>query len=156
MSSINDDGYCLVSSVKTSNGKEILQNMAIDFPTSGITAILGPSGSGKTTISNLLPRFYDIQGGDITIDGHKIKDLKLGDLRELMGVVNQESILFNDTVLNNIRLGVPDATEEEVIKAAKVANAWEFIEKNKGSISVSSKVGEGTTFTIKLPQNADS
>ncbi len=123
------------------NLPNVLSDVNFELAKGKTIALVGPSGSGKTTISNLLPRFYDIQGGHITIDGHKIKDLKLHDLRELMGVVNQESILFNDSVLNNIRLGVPDATEEEVIKAAKVANAWEFIEKLENGLHTN--IGEG-------------
>lgn len=119
----------------------VLTDISFELSKGKTIALVGPSGSGKTTISNLLPRFYDIQSGEITIDGHGIKNLTLHDLRSVMGVVNQESILFNDSVLNNIRLGVPNATEEDVIKAAKVANAWEFIEKLEKGLHTN--IGEG-------------
>ncbi|RNC65793.1 ABC transporter ATP-binding protein [Proteiniphilum sp. X52] len=90
-------------------------------------ALVGQSGSGKSTMADLLPRFYDIQQGEIRIDGINIKDVKVRDLRSLMGYVNQEAILFNDTFYNNIAFGVTNATESEVINAAKIANAHEFI-----------------------------
>lgn len=90
-------------------------------------ALVGQSGSGKSTLVDLLPRFYDVTEGSITIDGMNIKDFKINDLRKLLGIVNQESILFNDTVFNNIAFGVEDATMEQVIEAAKIANAHEFI-----------------------------
>ncbi|WP_439184737.1 ABC transporter ATP-binding protein [Carboxylicivirga taeanensis] len=105
----------------------VLKNVSLTIPQGKTYALVGQSGSGKTTFVDLLPRFYDVQGGGIYIDGTNIKDLKLFDLRELMGNVNQEAILFNDTIYNNITFGVEHATEEEVINAAKVANAHDFI-----------------------------
>lgn len=90
-------------------------------------AIVGKSGSGKSTIADLCARFYDINEGAICIDNTNIKDIKLSDLRQLMGVVSQESILFNDTIYNNILIGNPKASREEIIEAAKIANAEEFI-----------------------------
>lgn len=90
-------------------------------------ALVGQSGSGKSTLANLLPRFYELEQGSIQIDGTDIRNLDIKDLRALMGIVNQESILFNDTIFNNIAFGVSDATESEVIAAAKVANAHDFI-----------------------------
>ncbi|MDR2816730.1 MAG: ABC transporter ATP-binding protein/permease [Proteiniphilum sp.] len=90
-------------------------------------ALVGQSGSGKSTMVDLLPRFYDIQKGGIFIDGVDIKEIRVRDLRSLMGYVNQEAILFNDTFYNNITFGVANATESEVINAAKIANAHEFI-----------------------------
>ncbi len=90
-------------------------------------ALVGQSGSGKSTLADLLPRFYDIQKGGITIDGIDIRDFKLHDLRSLIGYVNQDAILFNDTFYNNIAFGSPNATEADVIEAAKIANAHEFI-----------------------------
>ena len=90
-------------------------------------ALVGQSGSGKTTLADLLPRFYDTDQGGIFIDGKNIRDYKVKDLRELMGIVSQESVLFNDTVFNNIAFGLKDASREEVISAAKIANAHEFI-----------------------------
>ena len=95
-------------------------------------ALVGHSGSGKSTLVDLLPRFYDVESGQIIIDGHDIRDYKLHDLRNLMGIVNQEPILFNDTFFNNIAFGVDDATEEAVINAARVAHAHEFIEATEG------------------------
>ena len=90
-------------------------------------ALVGQSGSGKSTMVDLLPRFYDVNDGSISIDGTDIRDAKLHDLRKLMGIVNQEAILFNDTFFNNIAFGVENATPEQVIEAAKIANAHEFI-----------------------------
>ncbi|MEI7895497.1 MAG: ABC transporter ATP-binding protein [bacterium] len=92
-------------------------------------AVVGPSGGGKSTLVDLLPRFYDCKGGGIFIDGVDIRDLIIHDLRGLMGIVSQETILFNDTVFNNIAFGMENVGEAEVIAAAKVANAHEFIEK---------------------------
>lgn len=90
-------------------------------------ALVGQSGSGKTTLADLLPRFYDLEDGEILIDGENIKDYRLKDLRGLMGIVTQESILFNDTVFNNIAFGMPNVKEDDVIAAAKIANAHDFI-----------------------------
>ncbi|MBS2098465.1 ABC transporter ATP-binding protein [Carboxylicivirga linearis] len=109
------------------NEVDVLKNVSLTIPQGKTIALVGQSGSGKTTFVDLLPRFYDVQSGGIFIDGHNIKDIKLFDLRELMGNVNQEAILFNDTIYNNITFGVEHATEEEVIQAAKVANAHDFI-----------------------------
>jgi len=90
-------------------------------------ALVGPSGGGKSTMADLLPRFYDCTEGEIIIDGVNIKDYKINDIRGLMGIVTQETILFNDSVFNNIAFGMENATEEEVISAAKIANAHDFI-----------------------------
>ena len=90
--------------------------------------MVGQSGSGKSTIANLLTRFYDVTDGEILVDGNNIKHLKLTDYRQLLGMVTQESVLFNDTVYNNILMGKVDASEDEVMKAAKIANAHQFIE----------------------------
>ncbi|MCU4157631.1 ABC transporter ATP-binding protein [Carboxylicivirga sp. A043] len=109
----------------------VLKDISLTIPQGKTVALVGQSGSGKTTFVDLLPRFYDVQGGGIYIDGINIKDIKLFDLRELMGNVNQEAILFNDTIYNNITFGVEHATVEEVINAAKVANAHEFIEASE-------------------------
>ena len=89
--------------------------------------MVGQSGSGKSTIANLITRFYDVNEGAILIDGVDVKDMQTASLRKLIGVVSQDSILFNDTIKNNLLIGKPDATDEELITAAKIANAYEFI-----------------------------
>jgi len=105
----------------------ILKNFNLTIPKGKTVALVGQSGSGKTTIANLLARFYDVSEGEILIDGTDIKHLKLKEYRQLLGMVTQESVLFNDSVYNNILMGKPDATREEVIAAAKIANADDFI-----------------------------
>ncbi len=90
-------------------------------------ALVGQSGSGKSTLVDLVPRYHDVVGGSITIDGTDVRQLRLSDLRALIGNVNQEAILFNDSFFNNIAFGVENATLEQVMEAAKVANAHEFI-----------------------------
>ena len=109
------------------NDKRVLKEVSVIIPKGSTVAIVGQSGSGKTTFVDLLPRFYDVQEGEILIDGRDIRNLKLHDLRGLMGNVNQEAILFNDTIYNNIAFGVENTTAENVMAAAKVANAHEFI-----------------------------
>ena len=105
----------------------VLHNVNLKIEKGKTIALVGQSGSGKTTLADLLPRFYDLEEGEILIDGENIKDYRLADLRGLMGIVTQESILFNDTVLNNIAFGMPNIKEEDVIAAAKIANAHDFI-----------------------------
>lgn len=107
--------------------KQVLKNVSLTIPKGSTVALVGQSGSGKTTFVDLLPRFYDVQEGQILIDGQDIRDLKLHDLRDLMGNVNQEAILFNDSIFNNIAFGVENPTREQVEYAAKVANAHDFI-----------------------------
>ncbi|MFI3239231.1 MAG: ABC transporter ATP-binding protein [Bacteroidales bacterium] len=105
----------------------VINDISLDVEYGKTVALVGQSGSGKSTLVDLLPRFYDVAEGSITIDGIDIRDLRLHDLRGLMGNVNQEAILFNDTFYNNITFGVESATMEQVIEAAKIANAYEFI-----------------------------
>lgn len=113
--------------------REVLKHVNLTVPKGKTVALVGQSGSGKSTLVDLLPRYHDVQGGDITIDGTNIKDVRIADLRSLIGNVNQEAILFNDTFFNNIAFGVENATMEQVIEAAKIANAHDFImEKPEG------------------------
>ena len=107
--------------------ENVLKNFSLEVPKGKTVALVGQSGSGKSTIANLLTRFYDVQEGSVKIDGIDIKDMTLESLRDLMGLVTQDSILFNDSIKNNIRLGKQDATDEEIIAALKVANAYEFV-----------------------------
>jgi subfamily B ATP-binding cassette protein MsbA len=105
----------------------VLKNFSLNVPKGKTVALVGQSGSGKSTIANLVTRFYDVNEGSISIDGDNIKSLTKASLRGLMGLVTQDSILFNDTIRNNVKLGKQDATDEEVIEALKIANAWEFV-----------------------------
>lgn len=111
----------------TYDKEPVLKGVSFTLEKGKLIALVGESGGGKSTLADLLPRFYDVVGGSITIDGHDLRDYKIDDLRGLMGIVTQESILFNDSVFNNIAFGKEDATMEQVIAAAKVANAHEFI-----------------------------
>ena len=107
----------------------VLKNFSLDIYKGQTVALVGQSGSGKSTIANLLTRFYDVHDGEIRIDESNIKDLELKSLRGLMGLVTQDSILFNDTIKANISLGKLDASDEEIIDALKIANAFEFVDK---------------------------
>ena len=114
-------------------GRQILSDINLSIPKGKKIALVGASGGGKSTLVDLLPRFYDVSEGSITIDGTDIRKLKISSLRKLMGNVNQDPILFNDTIYNNIAFGVEGATMEQVVAAAKIANAHEFImEKEEG------------------------
>ncbi|WP_294535104.1 ABC transporter ATP-binding protein [uncultured Bacteroides sp.] len=113
--------------------REILKHINLTVPKGKTIALVGQSGSGKSTLVDLLPRYHDVQGGAITIDGTDVRDVRIADLRSLIGNVNQEAILFNDTFFNNIAFGVENATMEQVVEAAKIANAHDFImEKPEG------------------------
>ncbi|MCF8715214.1 ABC transporter ATP-binding protein [Joostella atrarenae] len=107
----------------------VLKDFSLAIPKGKTVALVGQSGSGKSTIANLVTRFYDVNKGSIEIDGTDIKDISIKSLRTLMGIVTQDSILFNDTVANNIRIGKPDATQKEIEEAAKIANAYDFIKE---------------------------
>lgn len=114
-------------------GKEVLSDIDISIPKGKTVALVGQSGSGKSTLVDLIPRYYDVNKGSITLDGTDIRDFRVKDLRSLIGNVNQEAILFNDTIFNNIAFGVEGATMEQVVAAAKIANAHDFImEKEEG------------------------
>jgi len=105
----------------------VLKNFSLSVPKGSTVALVGQSGSGKSTIANLLTRFYDVNDGTIKIDSHDIRKIKKGSLRSLMGLVTQDSILFNDTVKGNLKIANENASDEEIIEALKVANAWEFV-----------------------------
>lgn len=107
--------------------REVLKHVNLTVPKGQTIALVGQSGSGKSTLVDLLPRYHDVQLGEITIDGVNIKNFRIHDLRALIGNVNQEAILFNDTFFNNIAFGVENATMEQVVEAAKIANAHDFI-----------------------------
>jgi subfamily B ATP-binding cassette protein MsbA len=109
------------------NETEVLKNISLEIPKGKTIALVGESGAGKSTIADLIPRFYNTTSGNILIDGIKINDIVIKDLRKLMAIVSQEAILFNDSVLNNITFGSEICNKEEAIKAAKIANAHEFI-----------------------------
>ncbi len=111
------------------NTEPVLKNINLVIPKGRTVALVGPSGGGKSTMVDLLPRFYDITGGQLLIDGIDVRDIAISDVRGLMGIVNQETILFNGSVYDNISFGMKDVTLEKVISAAKVANAHEFIER---------------------------
>lgn len=107
--------------------REVLKHVNLTVPKGQTIALVGQSGSGKSTLVDLLPRYHDVQSGEITIDGVNVKNFRIHDLRALIGNVNQEAILFNDTFFNNIAFGVENATMEQVVEAAKIANAHDFI-----------------------------
>jgi subfamily B ATP-binding cassette protein MsbA len=107
--------------------KIILDDISFVLPKGKTAALIGPSGVGKSTLADLLPRFYDVKEGAILIDGKDIRDFKLESLRSHMSFVTQDTMLFNDNIFNNIALGKPDASLEDVMAAAKVANAHDFI-----------------------------
>jgi subfamily B ATP-binding cassette protein MsbA len=117
--------------------ENVLKNFSITVPKGKTVALVGQSGSGKSTIANLLTRFYDVQEGTITIDSINIKDITMHSLRDLMGLVTQDSILFNDTIKANVSLGKLTATDEEIIEALKIANAYEFVKDLPEGINTS-------------------
>ena len=109
----------------------VLKDINLTIPKGKTVALVGQSGSGKSTMVDLIPRYYDVQEGEVLIDGINVKDLAVHDLRQLIGNVNQEAILFNASFKDNIRFGKTDATEEDIAEAAKIANAYEFIMKSE-------------------------
>ena len=121
--------------------RDVLHNISLTIPKGKTIALVGQSGSGKSTLVDLIPRYHDVKKGSIIIDGHDVRDLSIHSLRSLIGNVNQEAILFNDTIFNNIAFGVENATMEQVVAAAKIANAHDFImEKEKG---YQTNIGDG-------------
>ncbi|MBT4217556.1 MAG: ABC transporter ATP-binding protein, partial [Flavobacteriales bacterium] len=119
---------------------DVLSNISFTIEKGKTIALVGKSGSGKSTIADLCARFYDINEGEICVDGVNIKSIKLSDLRHLMGVVSQESILFNDSIYNNIKMGNPSANKEEIIEASKIANAYDFIMQTENTFETN--IGE--------------
>ncbi|MGB1839775.1 MAG: ABC transporter ATP-binding protein [Longimicrobiales bacterium] len=109
------------------DGDSVLQNVSFSVPRGSVLALVGPSGAGKSTVVDLLSRFYDVSGGRISVDGADIRDIRTADLRALMGIVSQETVLFHDSVRANIAYGRPDATPDQVETAARAANAHDFI-----------------------------
>lgn len=128
ISGLNDSiEFCDVHFSYSNNPQEIIHGVDLTVPRGQTIALVGQSGSGKSTLVDLLPRYHDVTGGEILIDGTNVRDFRIHDLRSIIGNVNQEAILFNDSFFNNIAFGVPDATMEQVVEAAKIANAHEFI-----------------------------
>jgi len=123
------------------NSNWVINDVSFNIDKGKSVALVGQSGSGKTTLANLIPRFYDIDEGAIEIDGKNIKEVTIKSLRSLIGIVTQESILFNDSVKNNLTLGLNNITDEEIIKAAKIANAHEFISKLENGYDTN--IGDG-------------
>jgi subfamily B ATP-binding cassette protein MsbA len=130
---IQKEGFNATISIKNISFKYedqyVLKNFSLEIPKGKTVALVGQSGSGKSTIANLLTRFYDVNEGTIEIDGINIKNISKESLRSLMGIVSQDSILFNDTVANNLKLGKPSASEEELLEAAEISNSFEFIKQ---------------------------
>ena len=135
--------YKNVSFAYKNGDGNVLKAVDIKIPKGKSLALVGASGAGKSTIADLLPRFYDVEKGEILLDGINIKDYKLKDLRSLMGIVSQEAILFNDSIYNNIVFGKEGVTETDVIRAAKIANAHDFISKIEGGYN--SNIGDRGT-----------
>ncbi len=119
----------------------VLQGIGLVVPKGKSVALVGTSGGGKTTLAGLLPRFFDVTGGAVLIDGHDVRDLRITDLRALMGIVTQDSILFNDTVANNIAFGSPGISIADIERAARIANAHEFITKLENGYQTN--IGDG-------------
>ncbi|MBO5723871.1 MAG: ABC transporter ATP-binding protein [Lentisphaeria bacterium] len=122
--------------------RKILDQVDLNIPKGSMVAVVGSTGSGKTTIANLIARFYDVTGGRVLIDGTDIRDFRISSLREQIGIVTQEAILFNESIAANIAYGKPDATREEIIQAAKMANAHAFIVDGRHKDGYDTVVGE--------------
>lgn len=121
--------------------EEVIKGISFTLEKGQTVALVGPSGGGKSTLASLLPRYYDVTGGEILVDGHDIRRLKTEDLRKLIGMVTQDSILFNDSVENNIRLGSDNESHEDVVQAARIANAEEYIKDLPGTYDFN--IGDG-------------
>ncbi|MBP5181631.1 MAG: ATP-binding cassette domain-containing protein, partial [Lentisphaeria bacterium] len=124
------------------DAKKILDGISFTLPKGHLVAVVGETGSGKTTIANLIARFYDVDGGKVTIDGVDVRDIELASLRDLIGIVSQEALLFNDTISYNIAYGQPNATPGEIMQAAHLANAHKFITDGRHPEGYDTVVGE--------------
>jgi len=122
--------------------RKVIEDIEFEIRKGEMVAVVGETGSGKTTIANLIARFYDVTGGAVRIDGVDVRDYKISSLRRLIGVVNQDAILFNDTIANNIAYGCPNATREQVVEAATLANAHHFIVDGRHSAGYDTEVGD--------------
>ena len=122
--------------------RRVVDHVSFEIPRGSMVAVVGETGSGKSTMANLLARFYDVDSGSITIDGVDLRDYKISSLRSMIGVVNQEAIMFNETIAANIAYGKPEATREEIVAAAKLANAHEFIVNGPHPDGYETEVGE--------------
>ena len=122
--------------------RKVLDHVSFEIPRGSMVAVVGETGSGKSTIANLLARFYDVDSGSITIDGTDLRDCRIASLRKMIGVVNQDPIMFNETIAANIAYGKPDASMEEIVAAAKLANAHEFIVNGPHPDGYETEVGE--------------
>jgi len=122
------------------DNENVIKNLSFKIKKGETVALVGQSGSGKSTIANLISRFYDIFDGEIKIDDNNIKDINLKSLRKLIGLVTQDSILFNDSIKNNLLIGKENASDEEIIEALKIANAWEFVKELPNTIE--SNIGD--------------
>src|SRR5690606_24241462 len=111
--------------------KQVLNDINMEISKGKMVALVGPSGGGKSTLIDLIPRFMDVTGGSISVDGIDVRDVQQESLRALIGTVNQETVLFNDTIFNNIAFASPNATLAEVEHAARIANAHDFIVKTE-------------------------
>ena len=120
--------------------EDVIRNLSFKIEKGKTIALVGQSGSGKSTIANLISRFYDISDGEIKVDGKNIKEINLKSLRKLIGLVTQDSILFNDSIKNNLLIGKQDATDQEIVEALKIANAWEFVKELPSTIE--SNIGD--------------
>jgi len=125
----------------TGSKRLVLDDVSLTVPKGKSVALVGTSGGGKTTLAGLLPRFFDVTGGAVLIDGHDVRDLRITDLRALMGIVTQDSILFNDTVANNIAFGKPGVSAAEIERAAHIANAHEFVSRFESGYQTN--IGDG-------------
>jgi subfamily B ATP-binding cassette protein MsbA len=119
---------------------EVLHEVTLGIAPGEVVALVGPSGAGKTTVASLLPRFWDVTRGHITLDGHDVRALTFGDLRGSIGIVPQEPVLFSGTIRENIAYAAADATDEGIVAAARAAHAWEFIERLSDGLDT--RVGE--------------